>query len=128
MTAENNMRRWIVFFSASLLFFYTFIQLNSLNAISADLLKSFHLNATGLGHLSAWYFYANFLFIFPAGLLLDRYSPRTLILIAMLISVIGVFGFASAHNLWVASLSRVIMGIGGAFSFIGCIRIASRWF
>src|SRR3989338_3425094 len=128
MTAENNMRRWIVFFSASLLFFYTFIQLNSLNAISADLLKSFHLNALGLGLLPVCYFYAIFLFIFPAGLLLDRYSPRTLILIAMLISVIGVFGFASAHNLWVASLSRVIMGIGGAFSFIGCIRIASRWF
>ena len=128
MTSQNNMRRWLVFFSASLLFFYTFIQLNSLNAFSADLLKSFNLDASGLGNLSAGYFYANFLFIFPAGLLLDHYSPRKLILFAMLLSVIGVFGFAHAHHVWVASLARIIMGVGGAFSFIGCIRIASRWF
>ena len=47
---------WAVILTASLFFFYEFIQLNMFNAIAVDLLQAFNLNATELGQLSSMYF------------------------------------------------------------------------
>ena len=65
---------WVVTLTASLFFFYEFIQMNLFNAINEQLREAFHLDAVQLGQLFSMYFYANFLCLFPAGNLLDRYS------------------------------------------------------
>ncbi|SRR5579883_3192034 len=119
---------WIVTLTASLFFFYEFIQLNLFNAIAVELMQDFHLNAAELGNLSSMYFYANAIFLFPAGLLLDRYSPQKLLLFAMTLSAIGTFIFGIATEFWVAAAGRFLVGSGAAFCFLSCIRIASRWF
>ena len=43
--SESKFLPWIVCFSAALFFFYEFIQLNMFNAISAQLMQTFSLNA-----------------------------------------------------------------------------------
>ena len=58
---------WVVTLTASLFFFYEFIQLIFPNAIDIQLMQSFNLNATQLGLLVSTYFWANALFLFPAG-------------------------------------------------------------
>ena len=72
---------WLI---AIITFFYTFIQIDMLSPLGAILMYTFHWNAATLGTMSAMYFYACFLIIFPAGLLLDRYSPRKLCLLLCL--------------------------------------------
>lgn len=72
---QDKKLAWIVCFSAALFFFYEFIQMNMFNAISADLMRAFSLNATGLGKLSAYYFYANLLFLPVAGALFIDFQP-----------------------------------------------------
>lgn len=119
---------WIVCFSAALFFFYEFIQMNMFNAISADLMRDFSLHATELGKLSAYYFYANLLFLPVAGALLDRFSTRLIILSALFLCIIGVAGFATTHSFILACLFRFMSGIGSAFCFLSSIRLASRWF
>jgi MFS family permease len=119
---------WVVCFSAALFFFYEFIQLNMFNAISAELMQDFGLNATKLGRLSAFYFYANLLFLPVAGALLDRFSTRRIILIALFLCIVGVFGFARTHSFVWACFFRFMSGIGSAFCFLSTIRLASRWF
>lgn len=119
---------WIVCLSAALFFFYEFIQLNMFNAISADLMHDFGLHATKLGRLSAFYFYANLLFLPVAGALLDRFSTRRIILIALFLCIIGVLGFAKTHSFALACFFRFMSGIGSAFCFLSTIRLASRWF
>ncbi|BBB15887.1 transporter MFS superfamily [Candidatus Rickettsiella viridis] len=119
---------WIVCFSAALFFFYEFIQMNMFNAISADLMRAFSLHATELGKLSAYYFYANLLFLPIAGALLDRFSTRLIILSALLLCVIGITGFATTHSFVLACIFRFMSGIGSAFCFLSSIRLASRWF
>ena len=78
---------WIVTLTASLFFFYEFIQLNLFNAIAVDLMQDFHLDAAQLGNLSSMYFYANALFLFPAGMMLDRFSAKKLLLFAVALLV-----------------------------------------
>ncbi|MCZ6914266.1 MAG: MFS transporter [Rickettsia endosymbiont of Ixodes persulcatus] len=126
--SNKKWQSWIVCFSAALFFFYEFIQMNMFNAISADLMRAFSLDATELGKLSAYYFYANLLFLPVAGALLDRFSTRLIILSALLFCVVGIAGFATTHSFFLACIFRFMSGIGSAFCFLSSIRLASRWF
>ena len=125
----KRIQPWLVVFSASLFFFFEFMQVNMFNAIDPSLFKAFHLtDSTQLGELSACYMYANVLFLFPAGIILDRVSTRKVILLSMFICVICAFLFSLSTSLWQAEICRLITGIGGAFCLLSCVRLASRWF
>ncbi len=119
---------WLVVLAASLFFFYEFIQLNLFNAIDVQLMQAFQLNAPQLGQLSSMYFYANALLLFPAGILLDRYSTKKLLLLAVVLCTVGTFAFGIAQTYLLAAAGRFIVGCGAAFCFLSCIRLASRWF
>lgn len=119
---------WLVCFSAALFFFYEFIQMNMLNSLGEAIAKEYAITATELGNLSACYFYANLIFLLIAGLLLDRYSTRVIILISMITCVAGTILFALSDSLLLACICRFISGIGSAFCFLSSVRLASRWF
>lgn len=125
---NNKYLPWIVVLTAALFFFYEFIQMNMISSLGPYLLQAFNIDATELGNLSAMYFYSSVLFLLPAGQILDRVSTRKVILIALLICVLGTFLFANASQYWEAEISRFLTGIGSAFCFLSCIRLASRWF
>jgi MFS family permease len=114
--------------TAALFFFYEFIQLIMPNAINIELMQAFHLDATGLGWLVSMYFWGNVIFLFPAGMLLDRYSTKKLLMGAVIFCTLGTFVFALAQPLWLAASGRLVVGLGAAFCFLSCIRLASRWF
>src|SRR5579872_5459039 len=80
---------WVVILTASLFFFYQFIQMNLFNSINEQLRETYHLDAVQLGQLFSMYFYANFIFLIPAGSLLDRFSTRKILLCAIGVSTIG---------------------------------------
>jgi len=121
-------KAWSVVVTASLFFFYEFIQMNMFNAISTPLMHAFNIHAEALGRMSSFYFIANVVFLIPAGMILDRHSPRIVILISMAICVLGTALLGTAHSYFLASLYRFFTGIGSAFCFLGAVRIASRWF
>ena len=127
-TQQSKYLPWIVCFAAALFFFYEFIQMNMFNAISPDLMRDFGINATQLGQLSAYYFYATIIFLPIAGTLLDRFSTRTIILTALATCTIGIAAFAVSHSLAWSGVFRFMSGIGSAFCFLSSIRLASRWF
>ena len=125
---DNSTLAWIVTLTVSLFFFYEFIQMNLFNTINADLRKTFQLDAVGLGQFFSMYFYGNALFLFPAGNLIDRYSTKKILLLAVSICTVGTFFFALATVYWLAALGRFMEGLGASFCFLSCIRVASRWF
>ena len=120
--------RWLVVFSAALFFFYEFIQMHMFNAISGDLMRDFNVSAGQLGNLSAMYLYADVIFLLPAGILLDRYSTKKVMLTAIIFCILGTGLFSIAKTFWFAAFCHFLAGIGNAFCFLSCIRLASRWF
>lgn len=122
------LQAWVVVLAASLFFFYEFIQMNMPNSMSDNLMRAFDIDSLGVGNLSAAYFYADIVFILPAGFLLDRFSTRRLILIGIAVCALGSVGFALAHNYWLAFAMRLITGAGAAFTLLSAVRLASRWF
>jgi len=127
-SSYSFLRAWVVVLFASLFFLYEFIQLNMFNAISSELMLAFHIDATQLGKLSSYYFISNVGFLFIAGMLLDRFSARKIILTALGICIVGTALFATTTSIGWASFFRFLTGIGSAFCFLSVIRLATRWF
>jgi len=119
---------WLVCFSASLFFFYEFIQGNMFASIADNIMKDFHVQADKMAWLSSIYYLSNVLFLFVAGIILDRFSAKKTMLIAMLLCILSTFMLAHAQSFYLALFCRFVTGIGSAFCFLGPIRIASRWF
>lgn len=119
---------WFVVLSAGLFFFYEFIQMNLLNGISDSVMTDLHLSSTEFGWLSSTYFLSTVLFLFVAGMLLDRFSPRRIILISLVICITGIVLFSRSQSIQTAMIARFLSGIGSAFCFLSVIRLASRWF
>lgn len=126
--AVEQLLPWLVCFSASLFFFYEFIQGNMFASIADNIMKDFHVQANKMAYLSSIYYLSNVLFLFVAGIVLDRFSAKKTILIAMLLCVLSTFMLAHAHSFYLALFCRFVTGIGSAFCFLGPVRIASRWF
>jgi MFS family permease len=127
-SAFSKYRPWLVCLSAALFFFYEFIQMGMFNSISQELMKDFSINAGQLGFLSATYFYADVIFLLFAGILVDRVSIRIIILSAMIMVVLATILFAFSYSFQLAAFSHFISGIGNAFCFLSCIKLATRWF
>ncbi|ARG99260.1 MFS transporter [Legionella micdadei] len=125
---ENFLLPWLVCFSASLFFFYEFIQGNMFASIADNIMQDFHVQADKMAYLSSIYYVSNVIFLFVAGFVLDRFSAKKTILIAMLLCVLSTFILAQAQSFYLALFCRFMTGIGSAFCFLGPIRLASRWF
>ncbi|WP_172593948.1 MFS transporter [Candidatus Rickettsiella viridis] len=126
---KNNLglKGWIVCFVASLFFLFEFLQVNMFSSIDPEVMKAYALESTQLGFLSSIYFYSTVVFLLPAGYLLDRFSPKRIILVTLILSIIGIVGFALSYELWLAAVCRCIEGIASAFCFLGCFKISTNW-
>ena len=124
----NSWVAWLVCMIGSLFFFYEFLQMNVFDPISQDIAQDFGVNATDLGYLSSMYFYGDLLMVIPAGMLLDRYSTKLLILISMVVCTAVTVIFALTSDFYIASVCRFLEGLGAGFCFLASIRLASRWF
>lgn len=127
-TPRGDFMAWLVCLSAGLFFLYEFFQLNIFDVINQPLRADFHIDATQLSWMSSAYLWADILFLLPAGIILDRFSTRTVILTAMSICVIGTIGFAATNSFFLASFFHFLSGIGNAFCFLSCIVLVSHWF
>lgn len=125
---KQQLLPWIVCFAASLFFFYEFIQGNMFASIADDVMRDFQIHADKMTFMSSIYYVSNVIFLFVAGLLLDRFSTKKMIIVAMLMCVLSTFWLAHSESYYVALLCRFMTGIGSAFCFLGPVRIASRWF
>ncbi len=125
---RGDLMAWVVCLSAGLFFLYEFFQLNIFDVINQPLRDDFHIDATQLSWMSSAYLWADILFLLPAGVILDRFSTRTVILSAMLLCVLGTVGFALTNSFILASFCHFLSGIGNAFCFLSCVVLVAHWF
>jgi sugar phosphate permease len=126
--SRGGLVAWLVCISAGLFFFYEFFQLNLFDVINQSLREEFQIDATQLSWMSSAYLWADLIFLLPAGLILDRFSTRWVILSAMFVCIIGTIGFSLTESFLLASFFHFLSGIGNAFCFLSCVVLVSRWF
>lgn len=128
MKKQYHPLRWLIWTLAVLFYFYEYLIRVFPSVLTTELTEFFQINAAQLGALSAYYIYAYAPMQLVVGPLMDRYGARSLITIACLFCGLSTFLFGITSYLFVANLSRFLMGIGSAFGFIGFVYICSHWF
>ena len=119
---------WIIFLLSSSFFFYKYLLQVSPSVMTSELMQAFSLSGLQMGNLAAFYFYTYLIMQLPAGLLIDRYSPKKLMTLAILICATGGLVFAKAPGLGTAEFGRLLVGLGGAAAVIGTSKFISLWF
>jgi len=70
------------------------------------------MSATQLGLLFTVMATINFLFVFPAGVLTDRYGRKSVVLPGVALTVLALSLFAFSESLWAFFMAGVILGAG----------------
>jgi sugar phosphate permease len=118
----------LMWFLAAIFYGYEFFQRVAPTIMATPIMNTFHLNHASFALVSSLYLYAYALAQLPAGALLDKYGPKICLSLSALGVALGTLLFSETENLLFLGLGRILIGIGSAFAFIGCLKLATQWF
>ncbi len=121
-------RAWMIWLLSALFMFYKYALEVAPSVMTSTLMSTFEISGLQLGNLAACYFYAYLIMQIPAGLLLDKFGPRKITTLAIILCALGCFVFAKAPSLWIAGLGRFLTGTGAAFAAVNCLKLIANWF
>ena len=96
--------------------------------ISPDLISDFNLDASALGLLTSVYFLTFALFQLPLGILLDRFGPRRVESVLLLIAASGAALFAFSDGLQSLIVGRALIGLGVSACLMASFKATTMWF
>ena len=96
--------------------------------ISPELVSEFSLTSGELGLLGGGYFLGFASVQIPLGYLLDSKGPRKIVSYFLSLSIVGLILFASAQNLTMLLISRVLIGVGVGACLMGPLTAYRIWF
>lgn len=128
MKSNSMTQSWLAGLSAGLLFFFSFLVMQMGGTLKVDWMSEFNLTTTEFSVLASMFLYGNTLTLIPAGIILDRYSIRKVLLIVIPISIASTVLFACTHSLYLAGFCRFIQGCCNSFCFLTCVLVTAQWF
>ena len=111
-----------------LTYILTVMQRTSLGVAGLDAAKRFGITP---GVLAAFVFIQVTVYIAaqtPAGLLVDRFGPRAMLVVSGVFLTTGQLMLAGATALPQAVLARILVGLGDAVVFVAVLGLVPRWF
>lgn len=108
-------------------YFVTIIQRSSMGVASLAATERFDIGATALSSLAVTQLAVYAAMQIPAGLILDRFGARKLIIFGSLLTGLGNLLVASTPTFSLAILGRMVVGFGDSFIFISMIRLINGW-
>jgi MFS family permease len=96
--------------------------------ISPELVSEFNLTSGELGLLAGGYFLGFASVQIPLGYLLDSKGPRKIVSYFLSLSIVGLILFATAQNLTMLLISRVLIGVGVGACLMGPLTAYRIWF
>jgi MFS family permease len=105
---------------------YLYRSINAL--ISEQLTAELRIDAEQLGLLTAMYFLTFSLAQLPFGVLLDRYGPRKVQCVLLLIAAFGSALFGAADSFSLLLVGRALIGLGAAAGLMAGLKAIVMWF
>ncbi len=127
-TKQKTFLPWLIFTLALGFVFYKYVLQVSPSVMTQQLMAAFHLNGLELGSLIGSYFYAYLLMQLPVGVLLDKFAARNMIAFAILMCAVAAMIFHYTHSVYIAYIGRILIGLFGAFSMVGTMKLISLLF
>jgi MFS family permease len=96
--------------------------------IAPDLIADTGIGPSELGLLTAIYFITFASFQLPLGVLLDRFGPRKVEAVLLLLAALGAFIFAGGDGLTGLVVGRALIGLGVSACLMAAFKAYTLWF
>ena len=120
--------RWTAFAIVGAAYVLSFFHRFAPAAIAGDLQQAFHASGAALGNLAATYFYVYTVMQIPTGVLADTLGARRLVVMGGILAGFGSILFGMADSLFLASIGRLLVGLGVSVVFIALLKLNAAWF
>ncbi len=121
-------RAYFAWTTVAVAYAIAFLQRVSPQSVSLSFMTDFSTDAAGVAMLASSYFWGYTLMQIPAGLLVDRYGVKRVVLISMAASAFGSAAFALAPNLLEVFAARLIVACGDALVFTALLKLVAQSF
>ena len=119
---------WLELACATSFFAFQFILRVSPSVFAKDMMNDLNIDECTFGGVASFFYVGYTGLQIVAGLLLDKFGVRKPLTLAILLCFGGALIFATGATPFLLSIGRLLMGIGGAFGFLSCMKIATAWF
>ncbi len=123
-----QLARWSVFLVLMVSYLLVYFHRIAPGVMSGDLMSAFRISGTALGSLAAMYFYVYSLMQIPSGVLADTLGTRRAITVGHASAAIGAILFATAGSFAVASVGRLMIGLGVSTFYASIMKSHAMWF
>jgi sugar phosphate permease len=120
--------RWTSYTLVVLCYMLAYFHRMAPAAIATDLQQSFLASGASLGALAAAYFYTYTVMQIPVGVMADTLGIRKIVAIGAALAGVGSLLFGMADTLTMATVGRVLIGLGVSSMFISLMKLNSVWF
>lgn len=127
-TVRATDRAYLAWAAVALAYSIAFLQRVMPQSVSLNFMTDFDTDAAGVAMLASSYFWGYTLMQIPAGLLVDRYGVKRVVLCSMAASSLGSAAFALAPNLLDVFAARLIVACGDALVFTALLKLVALSF
>ncbi|MGY3444162.1 MULTISPECIES: MFS transporter [unclassified Bradyrhizobium] len=127
-TSRFTDRAYLAWTAVAIAYAIAFLQRVSPQSVSLSFMRDFNTDAAGVAMLASSYFWGYTLMQIPAGLLVDRYGVKRVVLVSMIASSLGSAAFALAPNLLDVFAARLIVACGDALVFTALLKLVAQSF
>jgi MFS family permease len=121
-------RTYLAWAAVAMAYAIAFLQRVSPQSVSLSFMADFETDAAGVAMLASSYFWGYTLMQIPAGLLVDRYGVKRVVLASMVASSLGSAAFAVSPNLLDVFAARLIVACGDALVFTALLKLVAQSF
>ncbi len=113
---------WFMWLVAVTFFAFQFVLRLFPGLVMTEIMTKFHIDATSFGVLSAAYYLGYAGMQVPIGILLDRFSARSVISLCALTCTLGSLSFVYSDSWTLTLIGRFLIGAGSAAGLLGTVK------
>ncbi len=126
--SNSRMILWAIWVVASIFYAYQYVLRVMPSIMLNEIMLQFRIDATTFGQFSGIYYIGYSLMHLPIGIMLDRYGPRKIMAICILLTVTGLSPLIFATHWSYPIIGRFLIGMGSSAAILGVFKIIRMTF
>ncbi|WIY01781.1 MFS transporter [Amycolatopsis mongoliensis] len=127
-TGRATARSWLVWLAAVTVYLLAVFHRTSFGVAGLQAAERFGVGAAALGTFTVLQVGVYAAMQIPTGVLVDRYGPRRVLTVAVLVLGAGQLLLGVAHSYGLGLLARGVLGLGDALTFVSVLRLVAAHF